>query len=134
MTMEFVVSYGIVNQPSFSCWVGWVLKKGDQIIFKVKSQKSQYNKKTHKYGIKIPKIVEKAIVIVCKTDTTFLSNAIAKETTNVWVAFNVLANSKCSRTGFKHVPRHMVFTINMEDFTHRAKLVVGDAKPVPPPH
>ena len=44
---------------------------------------------------------------------------------NVRVAFEVLTDEKSVPIGHQFVQCHMVFDINMEDFRHKARLVVG---------
>lgn len=45
---------------------------------------------THKLGLCLPKPMEDALAIDCKTDSTLWTDAIAKEMKNVHVAFDTL--------------------------------------------
>jgi len=49
---EYAVINGIADQPAYAGWVPYVLKKRERIIQKLKSK---YWKRTHKYGIRIPR-------------------------------------------------------------------------------
>ena len=49
---EFAVSQGIDHEPAFAWWVPYTLKKRDRIIASVNAR---YHKRTHKFGIEIPK-------------------------------------------------------------------------------
>ena len=60
---EFAVSSQINEEPAFAWWVRYTLQKCDRIIKKVKSAK--YWKKTHKFGIELPKTVKEAYEINC---------------------------------------------------------------------
>ena len=51
---EYAVQNRISEQPYFAWWIKYVLKKRDQIVSKTASK---YWHKTHKYGVRIPKLV-----------------------------------------------------------------------------
>ena len=57
---EYAVINNLQDQPAFSWWVPYVMKKRKQIISKIKSK---YWSRTHKYGIRIPKSVKEALEI-----------------------------------------------------------------------
>ena len=59
-TAEFAVTAGIDHEPAFNWWVPHVLKKRDRIISMVKRRSARYLKRTHKFGIKVPKTVQEA--------------------------------------------------------------------------
>ena len=54
---EFAIAAGISQEPAFSWWVPFTIKKRKQIISKVKSK---YWIRTHKFGIKIPRNAKEA--------------------------------------------------------------------------
>ncbi|KAL7474089.1 hypothetical protein ACHAW6_000082 [Cyclotella cf. meneghiniana] len=66
----FALATGIADEPAFNWWVAWVLKKRDQIISLVKRRSTRYHKRTHKFGIELPKIVDEAYMIDKATGTT----------------------------------------------------------------
>ena len=81
---EYAVANRIVEEPAFAWWVSDVLKRRNRIISKVKSK---YWKTTHKFGIEVPKDVERALEIDRQMGTTFWRDAIDKEMKKVMVAF-----------------------------------------------
>ncbi len=54
---------GIALEPGVNWWVFYVLKKRDAIILLVKCRNEKYFKKTHKYGLPLPKLVDGALAI-----------------------------------------------------------------------
>ncbi len=56
-TAEYAVTKGIDHEPAFNWWVLHVLKKCDQIISLVCKRTTRYLKRTHKFGIEVPKTV-----------------------------------------------------------------------------
>eukprot|EP00804_Cyclotella_cryptica_P028067 CCRYP_017276-RA/>CCRYP_017276-RA protein AED:0.08 eAED:0.14 QI:0/0/0/1/0.25/0.2/5/0/724 len=78
---EFAFAAQIADEPAFNWWVSWVLKKRDRIVSLVK-RGARYHKRTHKYGIELPKTVEEAYAIDRATGTTFWHDAIEKEMKN----------------------------------------------------
>jgi hypothetical protein len=56
-TAEYAVTKGIDLEPAFNWWVPHVLKKHDRIISLVRKRTTRYLKRTHKFGIEVPKTV-----------------------------------------------------------------------------
>ena len=65
---EYATKMGIQDLPVFSWWIPYVLKKRNRIISKIKSK---YWQRTHKYGIKIPKLVKHALQNDKENNNTF---------------------------------------------------------------
>ena len=84
---EYAIANQISNEPAFNWWVHSVLRKRNRIVSKVKSR---YWKTTHKFGIRIPKSVEEALMIDEETGTDFWRQALGKEMGNVNVAWKAL--------------------------------------------
>jgi hypothetical protein len=118
---EYAVSNNIASEPAFVWWVKDVLRKRDRIISKVKSK---YWKRTHKFGIQVPKSVKEALQIDKETGTTFWRDAILKEMKNVMPAFKILEADEEVPIGYQHIRCHMIFDIKM-DFTRKARFVAG---------
>jgi Reverse transcriptase (RNA-dependent DNA polymerase) len=118
---EYAVSNKIVSQPAFAWWAKDVLRRRDRIISKVKTK---YWKRTHKFGIQIPKSVAEALQIDRETGTTFWFDAIMKEMKNVMPAFKVLNDDEKVPIGYQHIRCHMIFDVKM-DFTRKARFVAG---------
>ena len=86
-TTKYVVTNDIDTEPAFNYLVPHTLKKRDSIIYLVKKQQTRYLKKTHKFGIEMPKTVKEAAKLDAKNGDTKWKDAILKKITNVRVAF-----------------------------------------------
>jgi hypothetical protein len=78
---------GIDHEPAFNWWVSHVLRKRDRIISLVRKWNPRYLKWTHKFGIELPKTINKALEFNNKNGNTFWADAIAKEMKDVCVTF-----------------------------------------------
>ena len=56
-TAEYALTKGLDHEPAFNWWVPHVLRKRDQMISLVRRRTTRYLKRTHKFGIEIPKTV-----------------------------------------------------------------------------
>ncbi len=70
---------GIDHKPAFNWWVPHVLKKCDRIISLVCKRTTRYFKRTHKFGIEVPKTVKEALALDRKNGNTLWEDAIPKE-------------------------------------------------------
>jgi hypothetical protein len=102
-----------------------VLRKHDRIISLVHRRTTRYLKRTHKFGIEIPKTVKEALALDRKNGNTLWVDTIAKEMREVCIALNILPDGGSVPIGYQKIPCHMVFDIKMEDFRQKAKLVAG---------
>ena len=100
-----------------------MLKKRDRKIASVRKQQTKYLKRSHKFGIELPKTVEKAYTLNAKNGNTLWADAMSNEMENVRVASEVLPDVKSVPTGYQFVQCHMVLDIKMEDFRQKARLV-----------
>jgi hypothetical protein len=116
---EYAVNNKIAEEPAFAWWANKVLRRRNRVIQKVK----KYWKRTHKFGIKVPKSVDEALRMDEETGTTFWCDGIAKEMKNVMTAFEFNANDEMP-IGHKKIDCHMIFHIKM-DLTRKARLVAG---------
>jgi hypothetical protein len=90
---------GIDHKPAFSWWVPHVLKKHDRIISAVARCSTRYLKRTHKFGIEIPRTVKEALELDRQNCNTFWADAIAKEMAEVQKAFNILPDGTIAPVG-----------------------------------
>jgi hypothetical protein len=60
---EYAVNNKIAEEPSFAWWAHKVPRKRRRVTQKV----NKYWKRTHKLGIRLPKSVDEALQIVCRT-------------------------------------------------------------------
>jgi hypothetical protein len=104
-----------------------VLRRRDRIIKKVKSR---YWKRTHKFGIELPKTVAEALKVDRDTGTNFWRKAVDKETKNVMPAFEFRDDSQVP-VGYKHIDCHMIFDVKL-DLTRKVRYVAGGHQTDPP--
>jgi hypothetical protein len=124
---EYAVANKIAEEPAFVWWVRQFLRKRDRIIKKVKTR---YWKRTHKFGIELPKTVEEALRIDEETGTDYWRKAIEKEMRNVMPAFE-FRDDNVVPIGYKHIDCHLVFDIKA-DLTRKARYVAGGHQTDPP--
>jgi hypothetical protein len=84
---DYVMSQNLQDLPAFQWWIKDTLWHRDRII---KAVKTCYLKRTHKYGIPMPKTVEEAYELDCESGTDLWHQAILKEMKNNAVAFQFL--------------------------------------------
>ncbi len=93
-----------------------MLKKRDRIISLVRKWTTRYLKRTHKFGIEVPKTVREALALDRKNVNTLWADAIAKEMKEVCIAFNILPDGRSAPIGYQKILCHMIFDEKMEDF------------------
>jgi hypothetical protein len=75
-------------------WAPHVLKKCSRIISDVTKR---YHKRTHKFGIEVPKSWDDCVRLDKENDNTIWQDALRKEMKNVRIAFKIL-------NGYESVP------------------------------
>ena len=93
-TAEFAIVQRIEHKPAFNWWVKYVLKKRDRIIARIRKLQTRYLKKSHKFGIELPKTIEQALALDAKNGNTLWADVISKELENVRVAYEILSDQK----------------------------------------
>ena len=68
-----------------------------------------YLKKTHKFGIEIPKTVKEAAKLDAKNGDTEWMDEISKEITNVRVSFDILKDGDRGPIGHKQINCHLIY-------------------------
>ena len=126
---EFAVARGIQDEPAFSWWVPYTLKKRDRIVSAVTSR---IRKAKHKYGIEVPSDIKDAIRIDEKNGNSLWQDAIKKEMYNVSIAFQILQEDENLPPGWIKASGHLVFDVKM-DFTRKARWVKDGHKTPDPP-
>jgi hypothetical protein len=117
---EYTVEQGIDNDPAFNWWAHAVLRKREHIIALVKKRTTRFLKKTHKFGIEVPRSVAEAYALDKKNGNILWADSIAKEMMNVRTAFNILANGDKVPIGFQRMRCHMIFDLKMEDLRRKS--------------
>ena len=123
---EFAVASQIQDEPAFTWWVPYTMKKQNRIISKIKSK---YWQRTHKYGIRIPKSVKEVYEIDKENGNTLWTEAIKKEMANVGIAFSPSEEQnphEFEKLGYQWINCHMIFDVKLgENFCHKVRLVAG---------
>ncbi len=101
------------------------MKKRDRTISLVPKQTTHYLKRTHKFGIEVPKPVKEALALDRKNGNTLWADAIAKEMKEAHIAFNILPDGHFALIGYQKIRCHMIFDVKMDDFRQKARLVAG---------
>ncbi len=94
------------------------------IISLVRKQNPLYLKRTHKFGIELPKTIKEALELDKKNGNTFWADAIAKEMKDVCITFKTLLDGQSAPIGYQ-IPCHIIFDIKIEYFRCKARLVAG---------
>ena len=119
---QYAIDNGIDNEPAFSWWVPYITKKKERILAAVNRR---YHKTTHKFGFEIPKTIKRALEIERETETTLWRDAIQKEMQNVRIAFKTSDDNDKIPPGYQWMQCHMIFTVKMDGFICKARLVAG---------
>ena len=119
---EYAVAQDISHEPAFAWWVPHTLRKRERIIMAVNSR---YHKTTHKFGICIPKTVREALELDKSNGNSLWKDAIEKEMRNVGIAFKILDNNDNVPIGYQFMKCHLIFTVKMDSFERKARLVAG---------
>jgi hypothetical protein len=127
-TAEYAVANQLENEPAFAWWVKETIKRRDRIISQVKTR---YQKRTHKFGIEVPKNVAEALAIDKRNGNTLWEDSIKLEMKNVMPAFKFLEGDMPAPIAHKKIQCHMIFDIKM-DFTRKARFVAGGHLTDPP--
>ena len=98
--------------------------QAEHIIALVKKRSTRFLKKTHKFGIEVPRSVTEAYALNKKNGTTLWADSIAKEMKNCGCVQDSRQRGK-SPIGFQSMRCHMMFNIKMEDLRRKSRLVAG---------
>lgn len=103
-----------------------MLKKAKRILQKVKSK---YWSRTHKYGIRIPKSIQEAMMIDRENGNTLWMDAVRQEMKNVRIAFEEFDGDPNTLIGYTQIIGHIVFDIKLgENFRRKARYCADDHK------
>ena len=122
---EYAVANLIDKEPAFAWWVGFALRRRDRLIKAAKT--TRYMRKWQKYGIEIPKTVERALEIDKETGTDYWAKALRLEMSKIFPAVKILDEGAQHPVGHQMIPCHIVFDVKM-DFTRKARFVAGGHK------
>jgi hypothetical protein len=119
---EYAVAHELSDEPAFSWWVPYTLKKRDAIISAVNKR---YWKRTHKYGIRVPKSVAEAYEIDKENGDDRWAQSIQKEMNAVRVAFHILEDGVDPPPGYQYMDCHLVFDVKFDGFRFKSRMVAG---------
>ena len=119
---DYAMAQGLDSEPAFAWWVPFTLKRRNRIIAAVNKR---YHKRTHKFGIEIPKTFEDCVRIDRENGNTLWQDAIRKEMAKVRIAFKLLGDDESPPPTFQEMRCHMVYDVKMENFQRKARLVAG---------
>lgn len=125
---DYAAINGLLKEPAFKWWAPYTLRKRDQIISKVVSR---VKKKSHKYGVQIPRSVQEAYELDQRNGNNLWRAAIQKEMENVSIAFEILEDDEQLPNGFKPASCHLIFDVKM-DFTRKARYVLDGHRTADP--
>ena len=125
---DYAVANGLQDEPAFKWWVPYVVRKRDNIISKLSAR---VIKRTHKYGVRIPRSIKEAYEIDKANGNMLWRNAIAKEMQNVAIAFEIIEDDEPLPSGFKPASCHIIFDVKM-DFTRKARYVLDGHRTADP--
>jgi hypothetical protein len=117
---EYAATNNLYDEPAFSLWVPHVLKKRNRIIAAVIKS---YHKRTHKFGIQVPKTLGETVKLDEENGNTLWQDAIRKQMKNVRIAFKVLNGEEAIPPTYQEIRCHMIFDVKMEDFRRKARFV-----------
>ena len=120
---EYSLAQVIYHEPSFNWRVRHTPKKHDRIVSIFQKLQTRYLKKTHKFGIELPKTVSEAHELDQKNSNTLWADEISKEKNNLNIAFDIMPDGYRVPNGCKQIRCHMIFDIKMEEFRCKAGLV-----------
>ena len=120
------------NEPAFEWWINHVIKKKHQIISKIKSK---YWQRSHKYGIRIPKTVQEALILDKENNDDLWQQAINLEMPKIRKAMRVFDGDPKSLIGYQQITGHVIFDIKLgENFCRKARYVADGHKTDTPSH
>ena len=103
-----------------------MLKNRLRIISLIKKRDIRYLKKTHKFGIEVPKSVYQAYALYKNYSNTLWEDYITKEMKCVSPIFRKLDSGEIVPIGYYRVKCHIIFGVKMEYFRCKDSLVEGE--------
>jgi hypothetical protein len=85
----------------------------------------RYHKRTHKFGIEVPKNWDDCVRLDIENNNTIWQDAVRKEMKNVRIAFKILNGEESIPPTYQEIRCNMIFDVKMEDFRRKARFVAG---------
>ena len=119
---EYAVAQGIHEEPAFLWWVPYTIQRRNRIIAAVNNR---YHKRTHKFGIEVPKTYDDCVRIDLANGNTLWQDAVRQEMSKVRIAFQTLGDGESVPPTYQEIRCHLIFDVKMEDFRRKARFVAG---------
>ena len=119
---EYAIAQGIQDEPAFLWWVPYTIQRRNRIIAAVNKR---YHKRTHKFGIEVPKTYDECVRLDRENNNTLWQDAVRQEMKKVRVAFQTLKEGEAVPPTFQEIRCHLIFDVKMEDFRRKARFVAG---------
>jgi len=117
---DYVAARGLIEEVAFQWWVPYTLRKKERIIASVKSR--AVKRKTHKYGVEVPRDVKHAFQLDEKNGNTLWQDALALEMNSIGAAIKFLKNGQQVPVGYTKATGHVIFDVKM-DLRRKARWV-----------
>ena len=117
---QYAVDNKLEEEPAFRWWVPFTIRKRNRIL---KAMTNRYHRTVQKFGIELPKTVERALEIDKETNTTFWRDAINKEMKTVKVAFQFLPEGAAKPVGREYIGCHLVFDVKQGTLQRKCRFV-----------
>jgi hypothetical protein len=107
---EYAVAKNLLAAPDFVSWAPHVLKKRSSITA---SLTKRYHKRTHKFGIEVPKSWDDCVMFDKENDNTLWQDVVMKEMKNVRIAFKIINGDKLFPPTYQEIWYHIIFYVKM---------------------
>jgi hypothetical protein len=85
----------------------------------------RYNKRTHNFGVEVPKSWDGCVRFDKENGNTFWQDAARKEMKNIRNVSQILNGGEAVPSTYQYILCHMIFDVKMEDFCHKARFIAG---------
>ncbi|EJK62678.1 hypothetical protein THAOC_16700 [Thalassiosira oceanica] len=124
---DYAKANDIAEEPAFTWWVPYVLRKREFICSSVKARMKHKN---IKYGVRVPANLAEAYELDRQNGNNLWRCAYEKEMSNVGIAFRILGDGERA-PGYTRASGHLIFDVKM-DMTRKARWVMdGHRTPDP---
>ena len=100
----------IESEPTFVCWVPFILRKRDSIIASVNKRTKRVS---HNYGVQIPSTVQETFDLDESNSDTLWSDALNKDMEKLKVAFDIIPDGKYPLDHYTKSSGHLIFCVRM---------------------
>ena len=124
---EYVAARNLIDEVAFQWWVPYTLRKKQAIIAAVKGR--AIKRKTHKYGVEIPRDINHAFELDDANGNTLWQDALALEMSSIGRAIRLLPHGKRPPPGYAPVKGHVVWDCKMDGRRKARWVLEGNKTP-----